>query len=97
MPPLLANALGWMIAFLVSFAGHYWLTFRHTAQPIGMAIRRFFTISAITFCVNEASYSWLLRTTRLRYDVLLALILIAVACMTFLASRLWAFRRRHAP
>ena len=97
MRPLLANAVGWIIAFLVSFTGHYRLTFRRAAQPVGRAARRFFTISAISFFVNEASYSLLLRTTGIRYDVLLALILIAVAVLTFLASRLWAFRRRPAP
>ena len=29
--PLLANLVGWMVAFFVSFSGHYQLTFRH--QP----------------------------------------------------------------
>lgn len=94
--PLLANAIGWIVAFFVSFTGHYQLTFRHAAQPIGRAAGRFFIISAMGFLVNEASYSVLLHTSGIRYDVLLALILIAVASLTFLASRLWAFRRRHA-
>src|SRR5690606_7567946 len=32
MPPLAANAAGWLIAFVVSFTGHYRLTFRHLAS-----------------------------------------------------------------
>lgn len=35
--------------------------------------------------------------TSLPYDVLLALVLIGLAFLTFVASRLWAFRHRHAP
>jgi len=46
--------------------------------------------------VNEISYAWLLRRTALRYDVLLALILIVIAVLTFLLSRFWAFRRNSA-
>ncbi|WP_094820511.1 GtrA family protein [Bordetella genomosp. 4] len=94
MPPLAANAVGWLIAFVVSFSGHYRLTFRHLASHWMTAARRFFLISACGFLLNEASYAWLLHATSLRYDVLLALILIGLAVLTFLASRLWAFRRK---
>ena len=34
--------------------------------------------------------------TALRYDVLLALILIGLAVLTFVVSRLWAFRHKPA-
>ena len=76
LPPLGANAVGWLVAFVVSFYGHYRLTFRHG------------------FALNEATYAWLLHATPLPYDVLLAIILLGLAGLTFLASRLWAFRRR---
>ncbi|MBO9352825.1 GtrA family protein [Bordetella petrii] len=96
MPPLAANAAGWLVAFVVSFGGHYRLTFRHLASRWTIAARRFFLVSACGFMLNEASYAWLLHTTRLRYDVLLGLILLGLAVLTFLASRLWAFRRKPA-
>jgi len=96
LPPLAANAAGWLVAFVVSFTGHYRLTFRHLASPWTIAARRFFLISACGFLLNEASYAWLLHATPLRYDILLALILVALAVLTFLASRLWAFRRKSA-
>ncbi|WP_170948373.1 GtrA family protein [Bordetella genomosp. 5] len=94
-PPLLANFIGWLIAFVVSFTGHYRLTFRHQARGWTIAARRFFLISATGFVVNELSYAWLLHATPLRYDLLLALILIVLAFLTFVASRLWAFA--HTP
>jgi putative flippase GtrA len=94
--PLAANVVGWLVAFCVSFSGHYRLTFRHEASAWHVAARRFFCISAAGFAVNEISYAWLLQRTALRYDVLLALILIAIAVMTFVLSRFWAFRRNTA-
>lgn len=95
MPPLLANIVGWLIAFGVSFAGHFNLTFKHQSAPLGQAARRFFAVSAVGFGVNELSYAWLLHATELPYDVLLALILIAIAGMTFILGRFWAFRRKN--
>lgn len=94
MAPLVANVAGWLVAFCVSFAGHYLLTFRHHHAPLARAARRFFAVSALGFAVNELAYAWLLKATALRYDVLLALILIAIAGMTFILGRLWAFRRK---
>lgn len=94
LPPLGANAVGWLIAFVVSFYGHYRLTFRHAATSWIVAARRFFLVSAGGFALNEAAYAWLLHATPLPYDVLLAIILLGLAVLTFLASRLWAFRRR---
>jgi len=96
LPPLVANVLGWLVAFIVSFSGHYWLTFRHQQQALGVALRRFFLISASGFAVNECAYAWLLKATSVRYDLLLAAILVAIAFLTFVVSRLWAFRRTPA-
>ncbi|ANN80683.1 sugar translocase [Bordetella flabilis] len=94
--PLLANVLGWLVAFCVSFSGHYLLTFRHQAGAWHVAAVRFFCISAGGFAINELTYAWLLHRTALRYDVLLALVLLAIAVLTFLFSRFWAFRRNAA-
>jgi len=94
--PLVANLIGWLAAFVVSFSGHYRLTFRHSHTPWTIAVRRFFFISAVGFIINESAYAWLLRVTAVSYDVLLALILIALAVGTFITSRLWAFRHKPA-
>lgn len=94
--PLLANLVGWLVAFVVSFSGHYRLTFRHSKTPWTIAARRFFFISAAGFIINESAYAWLLRVTAVRYDILLALILVVLAFATFITSRLWAFRHKSA-
>lgn len=96
LAPAWANVAGWLVAFVVSFSGHYRLTFRHLTLSWIIAARRFFLVSAAGFALNEAAYVWLLHTTRLPYDLLLALILIGLAFLTFVASRLWAFRHKPA-
>ena len=96
LAPLLANVLGWLVAFVVSFSGHYHLTFARQSQPLRIALRRFFMVSAAGFAVNELSYALLLQATAIRYDILLALILVAIAVLTFVFSRLWAFRHKPA-
>jgi putative flippase GtrA len=93
-PPLWANVLGWSVAFFVSFSGHYRLTFRYHPKALGVAFRRFFLVSLGGFLINEVSYAYLLHATAIPYDVLLACILVALAFLTFVTSRLWAFRHR---
>ncbi|MFV0284285.1 MAG: GtrA family protein [Castellaniella sp.] len=95
LAPLTANVAGWLVAFGVSFGGHYHLTFRHQRAPLGRAAVRFFLVSALGFAVNEAAYATLLHLTTIRYDVLLALVLTGIAAMTFILGRHWAFRRTH--
>jgi putative flippase GtrA len=94
--PLVANVLGWLVAFVVSFAGHHLLTFRNHGAALRSAAGRFFVVSACGFAVNEASYALLLGWTGQRYDRVLALVLAAVAVLTYLLSRHWAFLRRPA-
>ena len=90
--PLVANVIGWLAAFIVSFAGHWLLTFRSQQAPLGRAARRFFGVSAAGFATNEFAYALLLQWSSLRYDVVLALVLVGVAVITYLLSSRWAFR-----
>ena len=90
-PPLVANVGGWLAAFVVSFSGHQWLTFRAAGAPPWRAARRFFVLSALGFGINELAYAITLHWTGWRYDVLLALILVGVAFITYLLSSRWAF------
>lgn len=89
--PLLANVAGWMVAFVVSFSGHYGLTFRHHDASFWQAARRFFLISLAGFMVNEAVYALGLKYSGVRYDILLAVVLAAMAIATYAAARCWAF------
>lgn len=91
--PLAANVLGWLVAFVVSFAGHHRLTFRDRAAPLWASARRFFLVSACGFGVNEAVYACMLVWSGQRYDLVLAGVLLIVAGLTYLLSRHWAFLR----
>jgi putative flippase GtrA len=93
-PPLAANVAGWLVAFVVSFAGQHRLTFGDRSAPVRQAAPRFFALSAAGFAVNELAYAGLLRYSAARYDVALALVLVGVAAMTYVLSSGWAFRRR---
>src|SRR6188474_2215327 len=58
--PLVANPLGWLVAFGVSFVGHHRLTFANSGARTGRAAGRFLAVSAMGFAVNEAAYASLL-------------------------------------
>lgn len=92
VPPLAANVLGWLVAFIVSFLGQWQLTFRAHGAPWLRALRRFFVLSLTGFAINESAYALLLHFSHLPYDVLLALVLLGVAVMTYLLGSRWAFR-----
>jgi putative flippase GtrA len=91
--PLVANPLGWLVAFGVSFSGHYRLTFADSGARIGRSGRRFLVISAAGFAVNELAYAALLAHGALGYRLGLGAVLVAVAALTYWASRNWAFMR----
>lgn len=94
IPPLLANVFAFLIAFQVSYFGHRRLTFAATAAklPHRQTLPRFFAVSVSSFLLNEAMFALLLRYTSLPYQVSLAIVLVAVAALTFLLSRTFAFR-----
>ncbi|MGA7180066.1 MAG: GtrA family protein [Thiobacillaceae bacterium] len=90
--PLKANVLGWLCAFGVSYGGHYSLTFADHGAPVLRSAGRFFLLSAAGFVINESSYAILLYISPLPYYLLLALILVSVAVLTYLLSQRWAFQ-----
>ncbi|MDD5332312.1 MAG: GtrA family protein [Rhodoferax sp.] len=93
MWPELANALGFCIAFFVSFAGHRLLSFKDAATSVGTSLARFAVTAIAGFASNEIVFVLLLRG--LRWPSLLALFvaLLFAAGQTFVLSRFWAFRR----
>jgi putative flippase GtrA len=93
MWPELANALGFVVAFCVSFAGHRWLSFQDAGTSLLTSLGRFGVTALAGFASNEVVFMLLLRG--LGWPSLLALLLALVlaAGQTFLLSRLWAFRR----
>lgn len=97
LPPLLANLFGFLLAFQVSHLGHHRLTFSAVAAPVARSRRRFFAVALVSFLVNEALYALLLHFTPLDYRLALAIVLIAVAALTFVSARQWAFAGEQQP
>ncbi len=91
LPPLVANVLGFLLAFQVSHAGHHRLTFVAAEAPVSRSRKRFFLVALSSFAVNELMYAVLLHFTDLDYRVALAIVLFAVAALTFVSARTWAF------
>ena len=93
MWPELANALGFCIAFFVSFSGHRLLSFKDAATSVVTSLGRFAVTALAGFASNEIVFVLLLRG--LGWPSLLALFvaLVFAAGQTFVLSRFWAFRR----
>jgi putative flippase GtrA len=94
LPPLLANVLGFLAAFVWSFVGHSRWSFPAEGRPVAAALQRFAAVAVSGFVLNESAYAVLLRWTQLDYRVALFIVLCAVAGLTWLAGRYWAFAHR---
>ncbi len=91
--PELANALGFCIAFFVSFAGHRLLSFKDAATSVGTSLARFAVTALAGFVSNELVFVLLLRALKMPALLALLVALVFAAGQTFLLSRFWAFRR----
>ena len=91
LAPLVANLGGWLCAFTVSYGGHQLLTFADHDAPVLQSASRFLLLSATGFAINESAYTLLLHSSQVPYYLLLAIILVCVAVLTYLLSRRWAF------
>lgn len=89
----LANALGFIVAFFVSFAGHRWLSFRDAATGMGQSLLRFALTALAGFAVNELVFSALLRLAHWPSWLALLAAMLVAAGQTFVLGRYWAFRR----
>lgn len=89
--PLGANVGGFLVGFAVSYGGQRYLTFADTAQAHARTLPRFFAVACLGFLLNEGFYALLLAGTALPYLLALAVVLVAVAAVTFTLSRYWVF------
>ena len=91
--PELANALGFGVAFGVSFAGHRWLSFADTRTSVGRSLSRFALTALAGFASNEAVFVALWRGLALPSMLALVAAMLVAAGQTFVLGRFWAFRR----
>lgn len=99
--PLKANVGGFAVAFWVSYFGHRHWTFADTLAAHKAAqhssFLRFLFVAVLGFCANELLFYLLLHYAGMRYYIALAVVVFTVAVMTYVLSRLWAFRRAVQP
>jgi len=93
MWPEVANAAGFGVAFVVSFAGHRFLSFSDANTSLWQSFRRFAATALAGFAANELMFIALLRGLNLPDWLALFLALVFASAQTFLLSRFWAFRR----
>ena len=91
--PELANALGFSVAFFVSFAGHRGLSFRDAGTSVGTSLSRFGVTALFGFASNEIVFMLLLRGLAWPAWLALMVALVFAAGQTYALSRFWAFRR----
>ncbi len=90
--PLAANAIGFGVAFFVSFTGHSRWTFPIGRERLAAARMRFLAVALTGFAVNQTAYAQALQLTGQDYYLpVLAAVILGVAVATFLLSKLWAF------
>lgn len=90
LPVLPSNTLAFLLAFGISFTGHYFWTFRAPGAPL-RAAARFFVISGISFLFNTLT---LLAANASGFFSPFHAALVAVFVIpptTFIASHLWGF------
>jgi putative flippase GtrA len=93
MWPEIANALGFCVAFVVSFAGHRLLSFKDAGTTVATSFKRFVVTALAGFASNELVFVLLLRSLGLPSLLALFFALLFAAGQTFVLSRFWAFRR----
>lgn len=97
MPPLAANVLAFLVAFIVSYNGHALLTFSAVHARGWAVVGRFFAVSCLSFLANELLYAVALHVLHWHYFWSLLVVLMVVAVGTFVLSKFWAFKaRQHA-
>ncbi|MCF6808390.1 GtrA family protein [Thiotrichales bacterium 19S9-12] len=90
--PLLANIIAFLIAYQISYFGHKNWTFKQEGKIFTRSSNiKFFIVASLSFILNEGLYAVYL-TFIPSYQLALFLTLATVPPITFLLSKLWAFR-----
>jgi len=92
-----ANAIGFVVAFFVSFTGHRKLSFKDSDTTIQQSLFRFLVTALAGFLTNELIFVLLFRLLELNDWFALFTAIAGAAVQTFLLSRFWAFRKSPPP
>ena len=90
IPPWQANIVGFILAFMFSFFGHYYFSFQYNLAEKYQAMLRFSLVALLGFFMNETGLI-VLMGMGLHYKIALGACLISIPWITFLCARFWAF------
>jgi putative flippase GtrA len=93
LQPEISNVTGFGVAFLVSFYGHRFLSFKDTGTSLGASFGRFAVTALAGLATNEAVFVLLYRVLGWADTPALLGGLLFAAGQTFVLTRFWAFRR----
>jgi putative flippase GtrA len=91
--PEIANLIGFGVAFIVSFCGHRFLSFKDASTSLGTSFGRFAVTALAGLATNEAVFVCLFRLLGWPATAALLCGLVFAAGQTFVLTRFWAFRR----
>jgi putative flippase GtrA len=92
VPPVVANGIGFLVAFCVSMAGHALFTFR-THMSVHRALK--FTLVALSAVIISSSIVLLADAyTTLAHARILVIAAVSTPAFSFVCHSLWTFRRQ---
>lgn len=92
LSPANANWVAFLMAFPVSYIGHRKLSFAGTTRQHQQALPRFLLVALIGFAGNQSLLLLMLHFTALPFWLILAVVMLLIALMTFVLSKYWAFQ-----
>jgi putative flippase GtrA len=96
-PTLVANSVGFALGFVVSFLGHFHLTF---ASPVRRsprsALPRFLFTATFSFGLNTIAVWTVVEYLGWHYFMAVAIMIIPIPILVFLTGKYWAFRQPRA-
>ncbi len=89
--PLIANFTGFVFAWIVSFAGHYFWTFDRVST-MRRAMPRFLLVSLFGLLLNQVIVWLVVSFLGQSFTLAMALVVVIIPATSFIISKLWAFR-----
>jgi putative flippase GtrA len=93
MHPEIANIIGFLVAFMVSFMGHWRWTFRDHAARFRQAMPAFALLAMAMFLINALILHILLAHFSFRFELSLFFAQAFIVAITYAASKYWAFAK----
>ncbi len=90
--PSVSNIIGYACGFPVSYAGHRSWTFEETREPHRVALPRYAMVQLGSFLTNNVLLYLAVKFLPLPFWFILGAVLVIVAVLTFVTSKIWVFR-----